>query len=114
MGLSPQGCGDRVGVATPSVPPVPLVSGAMALVVMHRAKRDGEFIADLDGGAPSLGKGQMMGMGRHPRADQAGTLSDKFQVVFVPQPQFCADRELAFVDPPTRGNAGWFKAEWGR
>ena len=51
--------------------------------MMTAAERDGEFVADLAGERPALGKAQVMGIARLTAADDAGLLRDEAHVVAI-------------------------------
>ena len=83
MCCAPQLTGACKGIDTGPTPPRRLIAMPMQFAMMTAAERDGEFVADLAGERPALGKAQVMGVARLPAADQTGLLGDEAHVVAI-------------------------------
>ena len=65
------------------LPPCSFIAASVDLAVVATAQWNSEFIADLAIERPALRKSEVMGIRRASAANQAGMLSDKFDVIPV-------------------------------
>ena len=77
----------------------------MHRIMVQRAERHGELIADLLGEPAALGKGQVMGMAGKFLADQTGFAGDQRQMGLVADATVAGDLQLALLDGVSRANA---------
>jgi hypothetical protein len=70
----------------------------MDLAMMSTAQRDCELIANLATKCRGLRKSQVMGVSGNPTADQARELGNRFDMLAIPNPPWCRQRQDALVD----------------
>ena len=97
-GFHPQPQGHPGRFDTQSLPPAPLVAGAVRLTVMNPAQRNSEFVADLVAQSSPLCESEVMGIGRLASADEAGLGRDEPQVRLVAEPLEFANWKHTLVD----------------
>jgi hypothetical protein len=70
----------------------------MYFAMMSTAQRDSELVADFATEGPRLRKSQVMGVGGNPTANQARELSNRFDMLAVPNSPWRRQSQGALVD----------------
>ena len=83
MRFEPELSRDGQGFDRMLCPPSPLGSAAMKFIMVEGTEGDGELITHLHGKTAPLGKGEMMGMGGRPAADEAGIGGNEHEMGLV-------------------------------
>ena len=103
MRLQPQFTGCWGGVHAGGFPPPRFVTAAVNLTMVAAAERHRELIAHLPAQRTSLGKAQMMRIGRTAAANQARLLRHESDVLPVTNAPRLGEGEHSFIDSG-RGN----------